>query len=188
MKQHSDEWKSLTAVIIRAAQARFMTAILSGHTSLCHTQVICNTAVGICIRQTQRDLLMEEILRSALSANQIKGLELLYNSILIASKWTDVDYKPQNFIFHFIAFKYWTRTNYACMKDTRKRRKERNRKHKYLKLQSEVLNQRRKVWNSYRDFFSPFWPWERYFSPNCSRGTVPAISAAVGQKKCLLNV
>lgn len=86
MKQCSDEWKSLTVVIIRAAQARFMTVILSGHASVCHTQVFCNTAVGICISQTQRDLLMEETLRSALLANQIKVLELLFNSILMASK------------------------------------------------------------------------------------------------------
>lgn len=101
MKQCSDEWKSLTVVIIRAAQARFMTVILSGHASVCHTQVFCNTAVGICIRQAQRDLLMEEILRSALSANQIKGAELLYNSVLMASKteqtWT-INYETLFFI------------------------------------------------------------------------------------------
>lgn len=63
-----------------------MTVILSGHARVCHTQVLCNTAVGICISQTQRDLLMEEILRSALLANQIKVLELLFNSVLMASK------------------------------------------------------------------------------------------------------
>lgn len=99
VKQCSDKWKSLTCVVIRAAQTRFMTANLSGHASVCHTQVFCYTAVGICISQTQRDLLMEEILRSALfRSDQIKGLELL----LMTSKWKGVGYKPQNFIFHFI--------------------------------------------------------------------------------------
>lgn len=79
-----------------------MTVIVSGHARVCHTQVFCNTAVGICIRQTQIYMLIEEMLRSELSANHIKGLEKLYNSILMASKRTNMDHKPQNFIFNFI--------------------------------------------------------------------------------------